>query len=161
MAIVQQLRCRHWKSSEASPSGYTNGKVTQRSPRARWSDYIFDLVLSWRGASRTTWDYCWPWGISTLLRAAVSAIIPRGKAGMNENECMTSMNVVCPAVSNFVIHKSWFHLRQLGFVRPKSRSDLKNSVTVNKSKFPTSGALNYCTFEWVNTDWVKRVVCFF
>ena len=36
------------------------------------------LVPSWCGASRTIWDFCWPWGISGPLRAAVWATITRG-----------------------------------------------------------------------------------
>jgi len=66
------------------------------------------LVPCWCGASRTIWNCfcCWSWCISSPPRAAAAAILPRGKAGMNEmndiyvslfcTRLFLSLNDMCP-----------------------------------------------------------------
>ena len=60
---------RMYHDSEASPAGYTHGKAAQRSSKdqVEWLHHQIFLISSWFGASRTTWDYCWPWAMSSPL----------------------------------------------------------------------------------------------
>jgi len=44
------------------------------------------LVPSWGGASRTTKNCCWPWGVSSRPGAAAPVILPKGKAGVKMNK---------------------------------------------------------------------------
>jgi len=48
------------------------GKHPRGRQRTRCSDCISDLCLvpSWCGASKITWNYCWPWGTPSPPGAA-------------------------------------------------------------------------------------------
>jgi len=78
------------KSGETRPAGYTPGKAVKRTPKGQveWLHLRPCLVPSWCGASKTIWDCCWSWGISSPPRAAAPATLLRGKAGMKMNESM-------------------------------------------------------------------------
>ena len=58
----------------------------QKSSKARvkWLPLWPCLVPSWCGASRTIWNFCWPWGISSLPTAVTSAISLEKKRHENE-----------------------------------------------------------------------------
>jgi len=67
------------KNGEASPPGYTHGKVAQRSlkDQVEWLHLRPCLVQS----------ICWPWCTSSSIsRAAARATLPKGKASMKMNE---------------------------------------------------------------------------
>jgi len=75
---------------ETSPAGYTHGKAAQRLTKNQTELLHFRpcLVPSWCGASRTIWNRCWSWGISSPPRDAVPTTHKRGKAGVKINERM-------------------------------------------------------------------------
>ena len=58
------------KIGEASPAGYTHRKTTKRFPKdqVEWLHLRPCMAPSWCWDSRTTWDCCWPWGISSPPR---------------------------------------------------------------------------------------------
>ena len=75
------------KIGEASPAGYTHAKAARSSPKdqVEWLHLRPCLVPSWCRASRTIWDFCWPWGISSPPMATGLATLARGKTGTKMN----------------------------------------------------------------------------
>ena len=76
---------------------YIHGKAAQSSSKDQvaWLHLWPCLVPSWCGDSRTVWNCCWSWGISSPSRAAAPATLPKGKAGtkMSEWICRPTWNL--------------------------------------------------------------------
>ena len=85
------LRKERW----ISPSGYslhpTHGKAAQNSSmnQVAWLHLRPCLVPSWCRTSKTIWDCCWSWGISSPPIAAVSASVSNGKESTKMSEWMS------------------------------------------------------------------------
>jgi len=84
----------------------THGKAAQSSTKEQveWLHLRPCLVPSWRGVSRTIWDCCWFWGVSSPPRAGAPATLPKGKPGTAMNEW------VCRPASNLSIYEIVFNL---------------------------------------------------
>ena len=112
LAIYPKCPGKDWK---AGPAGYTHRKATHSPTKdqVEWLHLRPCLVPSWCGTSRTTWDCCWSWGISSLHKTAAPATRPREKVGrkMNEKNEYSRLNArYCTDQDIFRIQASFYIL---------------------------------------------------
>ena len=83
---------------EASPAGYTHGKVDQRPGGVATSATLLGPVFLC-GASRTIWDFCWREVHLLILGELPPRPSPQRKAGMKRSEWLdltpVRFNVIC------------------------------------------------------------------
>ena len=64
--------------------------------QVEWIHLWLFLVPSWCGASRTIWDCCWTWGISSP-GAAAPATLEKGKVGTKMSKWMSMYAYIEPS----------------------------------------------------------------
>jgi len=127
---------------------YTNGKAAQRSfkDQVAWLHLRSCLVLSWCGASRTIWDYCWSWGISGPPGLLPPRLSPKEKrarkwvnewvcrptneyAGLHWNFLFMKLSLVCLPKVNVVFKYLSIFGRKLAFLWKSSRAYQTNQAS--------------------------------
>ena len=86
-AMRPECPVKDWRLASKILLGCTHGYAAQGSSKdqVEWLQLRPSLFSSWCGISRTTWDCCWPRGISSRPGTAAPATFSVGKTGTKMN----------------------------------------------------------------------------
>ena len=108
-AMCPKCPRKEWRTKSLRTTVYTHWKAGQSLSKDHlaWLHFRPCLVPSWCGASRTTWDCCWSWGILGPHKAAATAKNDKNSPINQEIPFCTPQKIGTISCNFFTIFEFW------------------------------------------------------